>query len=311
MRAHTQKVIAASLLMITAAVTLPVDNATAAMTATRSPNALGVLEYKTGNGGTVSLNEALTPVTSPAGVVTKTKVLIDETQGTVKGYAGIDGKNVPANNVDVGNALASGVLGATGVLAGPSGPATISFVFDFDGKLITEKGHPNLTLIGNVSASVGGYSYISQLGFSDDGSLPQAFLTKVGRRFPTSTGGFGEVYAGATPEVIDATPSSLAGRAKITLQASAGDTITFSSLLSGNAGTQFLPGSQPTDSAGFVDFLNTGTLRVFLPTGYSLVGTSPLLRNFASAVPEPASRWSLALGLLGLAYFVRRQRRSM
>jgi hypothetical protein len=83
-----------------------------------------------------------------------------------------------------------------------------------------------------------------------------------------------------------------------------GSLITLGATVAGHANPEF----GVTPSAGAVDFLHTGGLQLFLPTGYSFSGMDPLLNNIVTNVPEPET-YTLFLAGLGMVGFMGRRRK--
>ena len=285
------------------------------------------------DGSTVSINPALDTITLANGMRTTASASVDTTQGIIRGYAGFALDSPVSLNLatDAVGASGSGTLSLLGALAGPGipqapGRVNVTVEFRFDGAFLRQAGIPSLTLDGNLSVTridslvpTSGTIYQSHQSFlqtalnNANGSVSSLF---EGRQSPLG-GGPASGYAGASAQVFSATAADLDAVVRLSFAASVGDMLMISAMAAGTATPEPDPADDATDgrvsvfaSAGAVDFRNTGRLSVFLPAGYSLAGSDPLLDNvvFTTPVPEPSAVWLMLAGVVLLGGLMRRRR---
>lgn len=316
------------------ALLLPVTAAHANGTAQVQPaDATGQgIAQSVSDGSTVSINPALDTITLANGMRTTASASVDTTQGIIRGYAGSALDNPVTLNLatDAVGASASGTLALQGALAGPGipqAPATVDVTVEyrFDGSFLRQAGIPSLTLNGNLAVTridslvpLAGTIYQSNQAFvqtvleNANGSVSTLF---EGRQSPLG-GGAASNYAGASAQVFSATAADLDAVVRLTFEASVGDMLMISAMSSGTATPEPDPADDASDgmisvfaSAGVVDFRNTGRLSIFLPAGYSIAGSDPLLDNvvFSTPVPEPSALWLMLAGIGLLAGVLRRR----
>lgn len=263
----------------------------------------------------VWLNQAGNIVHVDGGWSSLTQIYMDPTAGVIKGLAGIDLPQPVALTDNAIGSAAIGTLGGMATLIGQgSTPVDVTFELAFDGRFQLTSGAPYLGLTGSIFAmSSSGASSSSTLSFLTSGDIAKPTHIQVEKYqsyLPVTTGGQTtyEPDPVTVPTVISAVPDLLSGVVRAHLLMMPGQTVSVGGTLTGIAyatgDTQFDPG------AGLVNFLDTGTLRIVVPEGYSLTSTDPMFARVTTAVPEPASWQCLLTGLFTLGVMGVRKRAS-
>lgn len=259
------------------------------------------------------LNQAGHIVHVDGGWSSLTQIYMDPTAGVIKGLAGIDLQQpVALSDKGIGS-TAIGTIGGMATLVGNgTAPVDVSFELAFDGRFQLTSGAPYLGLTGSIFAmSSSGASSSSTLSFQTSGDIANPTRIQVEKYqsyLPVTTGGQTSYVPDpvTVPTVISAVPDLVSGVVRAHLLMTPGQTVSLGGTLTGLAyasgDTQFEPG------AGLVNFLDTGTLRIVLPQGYSLDSRDPMFAKVTSAVPEPETWQCLLTGLFTLGVMGLRKR---
>lgn len=250
--------------------------------------------------GIVDLNPDALPVWVNRGYQSTTRISVDGLTGLIKGSAAIDLPNAIAGGIAPSSAVVGSFAFAAPLLGAGTEAVSIVVELKFDGAFKVDAGSPFLNLVGTVAAGSSSI-YSSSLSFwqanQADGVQIETYAEDEN----------GTPYAGASPLVLSSTPDALAGIARVSFQARPGEIVAFSTSLMGISMAGYDGSSGWLASAGSVDFLHTGALRILVPQGYGLDSDVPLLQSVVQVVPEPDAALLLALGLAALA--LRRDRK--
>ncbi|MCW5624492.1 MAG: PEP-CTERM sorting domain-containing protein [Burkholderiales bacterium] len=275
----------------------------------RSPGVTGH-ESASSTLGLAVLDAAQT--TTEKGVTSLTQASADDTTGIMKVYAGIDSTGIsgyPDNYI----AMAFAQISASGTFVGTgTGPVTVSFYLDFDGTFETYSGNIFHQLVANLAIGrvesattpYGTVQYGASLSFTtyllDDADvLTEAKTTRsyVSTEFTSVE----ELYGGATATIVSDAQHDIAGTLRVDIDLAPGDIFSVVANVLAQVNPEPVPPfSQPFDysqSAGAVDGLNTGAIRIVVPEGYSFSGDEGLWTSSVTAVPEPATVALMAAGL--------------
>lgn len=299
------------------------------------------------------INPTLDPVTSNEGYSHTTSAEVDKNAGRIRGYAGyrldnaatitrtdnlidtILGTNEPAL---VSNVSGSIIYNATVNAPVNVGPSSATVFIDVEGSFNYEFGAPSMGLLGAVSLNVapggnalnslnyilgGQYTNIDEESLISDAA--SIFTREDFQVFDAFTNLIdSSTLTDITPEVLfnGSDPAALSMRVSLTVPIQDGDVWTFGGTAAGSASHAFLEdfrniGVGDTGSvdaaSGYVDFLNTATLGIVLPDGFSLEGSNAppasIISSSSAVVPLPASVWLLVSGFIGMATFARHRRK--
>lgn len=278
---------------------------------------------------TLSVNPGREVVVSQYGDETVSSVELDQTQGTIKGYASykLDQDTTVRRPATPGLVNVDGKLIFIGHVeasegAAPVGPQSAVVEMSVHGSFKDIVGQPWLALAGALSVShyIGGLltgivnDYASTVSFSNvtktgwvgtiDAQLENT-LTGVSGNDPS----YPETVWAAGTRIDSSAPDDLLATLRISVPIAEGDDLILISLLGAVATHSYaqLPEPVPVGddilvraSSGAVDFSNTGLLRIYMPQGLTLTGANaPSGEVLVSApVPEPVS-WALMLAGVG------------
>jgi hypothetical protein len=281
--------------------------------------------YKTVNQDVLEANPDRDVIVSNDGYKTITSFQADQTKGTLKGYVSyqLDADttiNRPTSPGLVGADATFGFYGNVKAQPGtpPSTPLNAVFELTVHGSFSEISGQPWLALAGGLGVSrIHGGSeddYNATLTFSNVTaagwqSTVDAQLDYSGGGVIAGAAGDPATTWGAGSQIISKDPSNLSAVLRLIVPVVEGDLLVTSGVVGATATHSY---TQDPNSVGIgediliraargaVDFSNTGTLRIYLPEGISLIGpNAPGGAILATAaVPEPATA---ALALIGLA----------
>lgn len=290
-----------------------------------TPNSVGT---RTGSGYMDwNLVEGI-PFVSEGGVTLTTKVAADDSTGVIRVYAASDTRGV-SGIPDVHIAYAAGQVSGSAILLGVgTDPVPVSFQFAFDGSFLTHSGNSfhqlgvSLT-VGTPSATVpfGVDLHQVNMDFRTDSLDDQAILVNGESQksyFDAGAGTYVAIpYAGGSYTVLKETMEEVAGVVRLDMMLHAGQRLEIVARLFAQSFSEPFPYTGEGDysqSAGAVDALNTGTLGIVLPDGYTLTGDAGLLTNAVMPatlpVPEPHA-YALLVAGLGTVLAMTRRRRSL
>jgi hypothetical protein len=280
--------------------------------------------YKTVNQDVLEANPGRDVIVSNDGYKTVTSFQADQTQGTFKGYVSyqLDADTTINRPEHPGMVGADATFAFVGTVTAdpaspPSQPLTAVFELSVHGSFKDVSGQPWLALVGGIGVSRYGSSsnndYSSTVAFSNvtsagwQGTI-DAQLNYELNGTPLDTSAPTPTWATGS-QILSQDPDNLYAVLRLTIPIEVGDLLVAPGVVGATATHSY---SQNPDSValgediliraarGAVDFSNTGTLRIYLPEGISLIGPNApggaILAT--SAVPEPASA---ALALVGLA----------
>lgn len=297
----------------------------------------------TTHGSYLNINPGLAPVVNSEGYSHTAAVEVDRNTGMIRGYAGYSnatgGMVTRTGNLfstiagSDEEALVSSVAGTIIYDATVSGPfevtgTTASVFIDVEGSFNYQTGAPSMGLVGAVSINVipqgnplGGIGYVygGQIRNFDDAShIPDAanIFTRDDLQVFDALGNaiLNPAIPGltSTTDFINLDPDALSMRITLTIPINDGDRLIFGGTAAGGASHAFLEDFREVgvseegsvDAAeGYVDFLNTATLGIELPPGFTLDGPDAppaSIVSTTSPVPVPASAWLFLSGLLAL-----------
>ncbi len=295
------------------------------------------------------INPNLDPVISNEGYSHTTSAEVDKSTGSIKGYAGyrLDSASTitrTGNLMDtllgtnelalVSNVSGSIIYDATVNAPANAGPSSATVFIDVEGSFNYDFGAPSLGLLGAVSLNVapGGdalnslnYLLGGQYSNVDEQSLiPDAASIFTREDFLVFDSALNFIdpstLTGITPDVqfTGTDPGALSMRVSLTVPIEDGDVWFFGGTAAGSATHAFLEDfrnigvGDPGDvdaASGHVDFLNTASLGIVLPEGFTLEGANAPPASIITNVPLPASLWLLISGIIGMATFSKRRQK--
>lgn len=284
----------------------------------------------------LSVNPERSVVVGTEGHQSVTSFTVDQTAGTIRGYAGY---RLDADT-SVARQQAPGLVGAMGNMVfianvdGDVAEATsfITAELSVHGSMAVDFGQPWLALAGGLGVNryVGGFATGTLHAY--DISTALSNTTEAGwqptvdaRITPTFTGDEVIVAQDALSTwaqgstVVSTDLANLSVVLRITVPVSEGDVLTFASLVGATATHAYtsIPEATPigspiavTAASGHVDFGNTGVLRIYVPDGLSLSGANAPGSNIvlSTPVPEPSALGLALAGGMGLLWRGRHRR---
>jgi hypothetical protein len=296
---------------LTAANSLPVA-ATSTIQFTPSNSNPGSAQTITVPSGTVTVNKPINFANGSALVVG----LADDARGLVRQQLTLDLMPVVTSNDAQVIQTAASFNGSARLVGLGTSPQPITFVFAFDG-YFGAQSNMNQLLVGSLTVSyqdnspgVLSTSFVSQVRYQRLAGASVVAFPRGDRTTSFADGSSSTVpYAGAQPSILSSSdlPSlnALKATAMATFLIEPGKSFGIGASLQ-----SFLALANPA-SAGFgsVNALDTGTIGILIPVGYSLTGTNGFLATASvTQVPEPPS---LLLLLSGLALFVQAVKRKI
>ena len=294
------------------------------------------LLWSPSNTPVLSVNPERDVVVSTEGHQSVTSFTVDQSAGTIRGYAGY---RLDADT-SVARQQAPGLVGAMGNMVffanvdGDVAEATsfITAELTVHGSMAVDFGQPWLALAGSLGVN-------RYPGDSPTGAL-HAYAVSTALSNTTEVGWRPTVDARITPNfmgdeaiaaqdalstwaqgstVVSTDQDNMSVVLRITVPVSKGDFLTFASLVGATATHAYTatPVATPigspiavTAASGHVDFGNTGVLRIYVPDGLSLIGANAPGSAIvvSTPVPEPGALGLALAGGMGLLWRKRHRR---
>ena len=270
-------------------------------------------DTRTFDSGVRDLNPAETALLVDNLFTSVTRMRVDAATGSAGGRAGfvLPTAAFALTDEDAVTAAAFGTMTYSGTFTGGHGTVPVEFSFGFDGSFEDVVGRPTLSFSGGLTVTTYGPSgqvaYGSGVGFFTINGAPLANSIIATRAIGSSPH---EPFEAARPLVTSMTFADLSAVGKVSIDLAPGTLVVVAADLAGSPATEVNADvTVRLPSAGTVDFMNTGRLRVVVPPGYGFDDPSGQFAAIVTEVPEPNMFWLMAAGTLVLAAAARRRMR--
>lgn len=287
----------------------------------------------------INHNPGLSSVINGEGYTHTTSVEVNANTGTIKGYSGYSlgtsGSVTRTNNL-IDTIAGSSELALVSNTSGHiiynhgtlSGPGSVSNAYakisiNVDGSFNYLNGSPAMGLLGSVLINVtrGGTSMGYNVGASFSNIDSLSFIPDSGNVFTRQDlqvfDSFGNIVLNPNisginwgANFLSVDPNSLSMQISLMIPVQVGDQLQFGGTAAGTATHAFLEdfrnlavgNTGNVDTAnGYVDFMNTATLNIELPQGFTLEGSDvPNAIISHTPVPLPSSSWLFLTGIVSL-----------